>query len=247
MQNTLNPVLEEILKTGNTKTVDGKTRKVNAQISIEEGHLIENCIKDLQAEVSVEVGLAFGTSALFICEALKKTPDTKHYVIDPFQMYEESYGGIGLNNLKKSGFENIVEFIDKPSHLALTMLEARNVKVDFAFIDGWHTFDHALVDFFLIDKILKVDGIVIIDDADWAAIGKVCSFISKNRAYKFIGGSVQRSHLKNDRHNSGKTGAVRNLKNIFKNHTEDNSVKYGAMAFKKVSVDDRRWDHYEEF
>ena len=73
----MNPVLEEILTTGNTKTLDGKTKKVNSQISIEEGALIQKCIEELQAQVSVEVGLAFGTSALFICEAPKKNSADK--------------------------------------------------------------------------------------------------------------------------------------------------------------------------
>ncbi|HMS66384.1 MAG TPA: class I SAM-dependent methyltransferase [Ignavibacteria bacterium] len=241
----MNPILEEILVTGNTLTVDGKIKKVNAQISGEEGALIQKCISDIQAEVSIEVGLAFGTSALFICEALRKSSVTKHYVIDPYQMYEESYGGIGLNNLKKAGFGEIIEFIDKPSHLALAMLAERNVKADFAFIDGWHTFDHTLVDFFLIDKLLKIDGIVILDDSDWAAVEKVCSFISKNRSYKFIGGSVQRSHLNKKKDQSLISNPKSFIKNILRNDIDEH--KYGAMAFKKVSVDDRRWDHFVNF
>lgn len=243
----MNPVLEEIITSGTTKTVNGNLKKVIGQISAEEGKLIQECINITGAEVSVEVGLAFGTSALFICEALKKTPLTKHYVIDPFQMYEDSYGGIGLNNLKKAGFENIVEFIDKPSHIALAELETKNVKVDFAFIDGWHTFDHALVDFFLIDKILRIDGIVILDDSDWNAVKKVCSFISNNRAYKFIGGTSARSFKSKKDNSSGPVKYIKKIKNKFRNSGEENPNAFGAMAFQKVSNDDRRWDHFIDF
>lgn len=243
----MNPVLEEILTTGNTKTADGKTIKVNSQISIEEGVLIQKCIDELQAEVSVEIGLAFGTSALFICDALKKTPHTKHYVIDPYQMQEQSYAGIGLNNLKRAGFGDIIEFIEKPSHLALAMLEEKNVKADFAFIDGWHTFDHTLIDFFLVDKILKTDGIVILDDSDWKSVEKVCSFISKNRSYKFIGGSSQRSYLHNSDDQSSRKSPFNKIKNLFGKKSSGSKPKYGATAFKKISSDDRRWDHYADF
>lgn len=239
----MNSVLEEIISTGSTLTVDGNKRKVIGQITKEEGKLIQNCIKELNAEISIEVGLAFGTSALYICEALNKTERTKHYVIDPYQMYEESYGGIGLNNLKKAGYEGIIEFIDKPSHIALTELELKNIKADFAFIDGWHTFDYALVDFFHVDKILRVGGIVIIDDSDWDAIRKVCSFISTNTAYKFIGGSPQRSHLKKN----NPKGIFKKISDFFKT---DSSVKenlYGAMAFQKTGKDTRSWDHFVNF
>lgn len=240
----MNSVLEEILDDGVTKTLDGEIQKVKGQISIEEGKLIQRCIREADAEVSVEVGLAFGTSALFICEALKKSPGTKHYIIDPYQMYKESYGGIGLNNLKKSGFSDIIEFIEKPSHQGLVQLEQKNVKADFAFIDGWHTFDYALVDFFLIDKILKTGGIIIIDDTDWPALKKLSSFVEKNLSYKFIGGSVQRSHLKK---NNTFKNQFRKIKNLVFGQDGNESKLFGAMAFRKISDDKRNWDHYSEF
>jgi len=42
--------------------------------------------------------------------------------------------------------------------------EAQGERIDFAFIDGAHTFDHVLVDFFYIDRMLNVGGIVAFDD-----------------------------------------------------------------------------------
>ncbi|MBL8006840.1 MAG: class I SAM-dependent methyltransferase [Ignavibacteria bacterium] len=243
----MNPVLEEIISTGNTRTISGGIKKVIGQISPEEGKLIQDCINKTGAEISVEVGLAFGTSALYICDALFKSDKTRHYVIDPYQMYEDSYSGIGLNNLKKAGYENIVDFIDKPSHQALAELERKNVKADFAFIDGWHTFDHALVDFFLIDKLLRIDGIVILDDSDWKAVRKVCSFISNNRAYKFIGGTSKRSYINENVHRSGLKKYFNRMKNFFKGYVDDEQKRFGAMAFQKVSGDDRRWDHFVDF
>ncbi len=240
----MNPIIQEIFDKRTTKSVDGKTVKVLGQISFHEGELIRKCIEEINAEVSVEIGLAFGTSAMFICEYLKKTPKTRHYVMDPFQMYDASYGGIGLNNLMKSGFEKLVEFIDKPSQLALPELEQRNIKVDFAFIDGWHTFDHTLVDFFFVDRILRVGGIMIIDDTDWPAVKKLVSFIETNRSYQFIEGTTPRTFKKKSSENRGSPFTA--LKNILNNDT-DKEKTYGAMAFRKVSDDKRSWDHYIEF
>ena len=240
----MNPIIQEIFDKRTTQSVDGKTVKVLGQISVHEGELILKCIEEIDAEVSVEVGLAFGTSAMFICEYLKKTPKTRHYVMDPYQMYDASYGGIGLNNLKKSGFGDIIEFIDKPSQLALPELEQRKVKVDFAFIDGWHTFDHTLVDFFFVDRILRVGGIMILDDTDWPAVKKLVSFIETNRSYEFIEGTPPRTFKKKASANKGSLFTA--LKNILSNDT-DTIKTYGAMAFRKVSDDERSWDHYNEF
>ncbi|MBK9228804.1 MAG: hypothetical protein IPL67_17540 [Ignavibacteria bacterium] len=71
----MNPIIQEIFEKRTTQSVDGKTVKVIGQISVHEGELIQKCIGEIDAEVSVEVGLAFGTSAMFICEYLKKTQD----------------------------------------------------------------------------------------------------------------------------------------------------------------------------
>jgi hypothetical protein len=57
--------------------------------------------------------------------------------------------------------------------------------VDFAFVDGWHTFDHVLVDFFYIDRLLRVGGIVVFDDASMPAIHRICRYIATNRQYRF--------------------------------------------------------------
>ncbi len=240
----MNPIVEEIFDKRTTQSTDGKTVPVNAQISRHEGDLIRRCVDEISAEVSIEVGLAFGTSAMIICECLRKTANTRHYVIDPYQMYEASYGGIGLNNLRRSGFGEITEFIDKPSQLALPELVQRNVKADFAFIDGWHTFDHTLVDFFFIDQLLKEGGIVILDDTDWPAVKKLVSFIESNRSYRFISGTPPRTFKKT--HKTGKASFLSAAAELF-NSKQESVHNYGAMAFRKLSDDIRRWDHYEDF
>jgi len=68
----------------------------------------------------------------------------------------------------------------------LPELERSGQRVDFAFIDGWHTFDFTLVDFFFIDRMLKVGSVVAFDDANWLAIRKVCRFVKMNLAYSVL-------------------------------------------------------------
>ncbi|MFZ1322537.1 MAG: class I SAM-dependent methyltransferase [Ignavibacteria bacterium] len=242
----MNPVLEEILKTGYTQKLDGSPHKVIGQISEEEGLLIQECAKECRANNSVEIGLAFGTSALFICESLRKNKNTKHYIIDPYQNFDHSYGGIGLNNLKRAGFENIIHFIEKPSHLGLAQLESEKVMVDLAFVDGWHTFDHVIVDFFMVDKILHEGGIVIMDDSDWPAIEKVCSFIKSNRSYEFIKGTPKRSDMGNSPQSGNGNNISGKIKKLVTKKPVDKPI-YGAMAFRKISHDKRSWDHFIDF
>lgn len=69
----------------------------------------------------------------------------------------------------------------------LPALEAAGRRVDFAFIDGWHTFDYAMVDFFYIDLLLRPGGVLVLDDAwSYRAIRKLARYIVKHRRYRPI-------------------------------------------------------------
>ena len=177
-------VLDEILRTGFVKSADDEPVELNSQISKEEGEFLQKLILELKPKVSVEVGLAFGISSLFICEALAQVQAERHIIIDPYQL--SYWKGIGLNNLKKAGYEKLIDFKEVSSHRALPQLEAEGVKIDFAFVDGWHTFDYVLMEFFYIDRLLRVGGVVAFDDTFYRSIRKVCRYIITNRAYTVI-------------------------------------------------------------
>ena len=54
---------------------------------------------------------------------------------------------------------------------------------DFIFIDGWHTFDYTLVDFFYANLLLKINGFIIIDDVLHAGVKSCINYLTSN--YKF--------------------------------------------------------------
>lgn len=186
MEIELNPVLKQILETEHVETKSGERVPVFAQVSRNEGEFLHKLVSDLNPTVSLEIGLAYGVSAMFICDALEKRAATRHICIDLAQLGEPWHGN-GLNNLRKAGHEEIIEFYNEESQVALPRLESEGKKVDFAFIDGAHTFDHALVDFFYVDRMLNVGGVVAFDDAEFPSVRKVLRFIVKNRNYRVIG------------------------------------------------------------
>ena len=172
----MNPVLKRILETGYVRSANGELVKLYGNIPAEEGEFLQQIIAEVKPKVSLEVGLAFGISALFICEALTKVQALRHIIIEP-----DDWGG--LNNLKEAGYEHLIELYKMPSFRALPQLEAEGRKIDFAFIDGMHTFDYVMGDFFYIDRLLRVGGVVVFDDANWKSIRKVCRYILTNRSY----------------------------------------------------------------
>jgi predicted O-methyltransferase YrrM len=250
----MNSVLSEMLNTGTTKTADGAgTVKLHSAISKSEGQLLQKLVRKIDPTISLEVGLAYGVSALFICEALNVRKGTQHIAVDPNQhggSWGDSWEGIGIANLHRAGYGDIVRLIESPSYRALSELERSGQQVDFAFIDGWHTFDFALVDFFFIDRMLKVGGVVAFDDANWPAIRKVCRFVKTNMKYSVIGvdgpeptPSLKRRLLERFLGNEPFRRFVR------PDIVTDQKIGLAGscIAFRKDAVDKRRWDHFVDF
>jgi predicted O-methyltransferase YrrM len=198
----MNEVLRLILSTNSVVTDTGITRPLEGNIPEQEGAFIQEIIKQTQPKISVEIGLAYGISTLYICEALQEVNAIKHIVIDPIQNLPYGnlpYGrdspsgweGVGLTNIRRAGYSDIVDFHDVPSYQYLAQLSAEHATIDFAFIDGAHNFDYVLVDVFLIDKLLKRGGIIILDDVSYPSIRSVCRYVLSNLRYKCIGPRVK--------------------------------------------------------
>jgi len=249
----VNTILNEILRTGMVNSVNGQFKKVHSNISPQQGEFLQQIILDLKPKITLEIGLAYGISALFICDKIQNIPDSYHIIIDPHQL--TGWEGIGINNLKKAGYEGIIKFYNQISALALPHIIEEGIKIDFAFIDGMHTFDHTLVDFLYIDQLLNVGGIVVLDDTNLPSIRKVCRFIVKNRRY-----SVYRCLENVDSQLSLEQQLLRIQAytceidmEILKSEIVQPDFELGlfpstrCIAFKKEAEDTREWNFHQEF
>lgn len=253
----MNPVLEGIITTGLTKTPGGEKVEVKPEsIGLKEGKYLQKIITDLDPLTTLEIGMAYGVSSLYICDALKRRAGTKHIIIDP-QDSAMPWFKIGFNNLRSAGYGDIIEHHNMKSYEALPQLLSNGQKIDFAFVDGWHTFDYAFVDFFYIDKMLNVGGVVVFDDADWPSIRKLCRYIATNYSYsvvrpmypihdsrKSIKRSLVHKLLKAPR-------AAKKMWYYFSPEVLETDFDLGlngsCIAFKKESEDTRRWDFHQSF
>ena len=150
---------------------------VSSSIGLELQKLME-CVKP---KVCLEVGCANGVSAMFICEKLKSLDGKKHVIIDPgqFTRWEdrEGFHWTGLLNLEKCGFLSMVEFYPMKSQTILPRLLDEKLKVDFAFIDGFHIFEQVMIEFYYIAKMVTIGGYVVLDDAHFPAIQQAVRYI----------------------------------------------------------------------
>src|SRR5207244_2103367 len=77
---------------------------------------------------------------------------------------------------------------------ALPDLIRRGEKYEFALIDGFHTFDQTLVDFYFVNRLLDPGGVVIIDDLHLPAVHRVARWISKLSNYKVVDTAKRSKH-----------------------------------------------------
>jgi predicted O-methyltransferase YrrM len=162
-------ILDSIYETRQVEDDRGVRHPLHSEITPDEGVMIASLILDNEIDRTLEIGCAYGLSSLFICGALSSRPDARHTIIDPFQSTE--WRGIGVANLRRAGY-GFFELIEETSEVALPRLFEQGRMFQFALIDGFHTFDHILVDFFLADRLLEVGGIVVFDDLHLPGVRK---------------------------------------------------------------------------
>lgn len=242
-----------MVKTGLTILPSGEYTEITGFIDPLCGILLQKIIRDLKPKISLEVGLGFGISTLYILESMHDTNGQKLIGIDPAQ-FDKHWRGGGLYNIRRAGYGSLYEFHENTSQQILPKLAENGQLIDFAFIDGWHTFDHTLIDFFYIDQMLNIGGIVVFDDVGYPSIRRVCEFIITNRTYDIYDtvrlkkqkslGMLIKTYIKNmisplcrtDTTPSPESKAtLSRISNVY------------FLALKKCSDDSRRYDHFVHF
>jgi predicted O-methyltransferase YrrM len=247
------PLLDEIESTGLTTLSDGTRVAIQGNIGPESGEVIERAIAATHPRTAVEVGLAFGISTLYILDAMRLHGGGTLIGMDPAQR-DSTWRGGGLYNVERAGFRNQYLFHERPSQIVLPRLAAAGTRIQFAFIDGWHTFDHTLIDFFFVDRMLDVGGIIAIDDVVYPSIQRLCHFILSNRDYKTV--DFASHHPSNKFRTSLKRFAKTALHPLVRdNFTPAASVlvqqraieAVQLIALRKEADDHRSFDHFVAF
>jgi len=179
--------LDTMLRSSAIFTPSGNYRRLHAQTKAPEHVELRKALTETHAKHTLEVGFAYGTSALVFAEHHQKmkNPGKCHTIIDPNQYGtgDGHWEGIGMENLKRVGFGSQVRLIEDSSVLALPALVGK-VVLDVALIDGYHLFDYTLMDIFYCLQMLRVGGILIVDDKRMKAITAVAKYVT--RAYKHV-------------------------------------------------------------
>jgi len=181
---THNPTLDEILKSQQVIDAEGNALPLHSHLPPEEGEVLQHWVGKFQPRRLLEIGLAYGLSSLYISDAIADWPPQCYHIIDPFQ--EQQWNGIGKRNLQQAGFwPGITHFSQRSEFCLPQLLEADN-RYDFAFIDGWHTFDQVMTEFYYINRMMEVGGIIVFDDVHLPALQKLLGYLLNYPCYKSL-------------------------------------------------------------
>lgn len=180
-------VLESMYAREPQRGADGLLHEIDryTRVSAAEGMALYGACVGSGITRTLEVGLAYGFSTVFLLAALERNGGGRHVAVDPYQ--EGDWHGVGVAtaalltgaaaNLDAGSFT----CIESRSEAALVDLQRRGETFGMVFIDGYHRFDDVLVDFTLAARMVPVGGLIVLHDRRLDSVKAVASWIGHDR------------------------------------------------------------------
>lgn len=192
--------------------------------------LFRHVVKNKPVEC-IEIGMANGVSTIAICSALKFNGKGRLISVDPYQTTQ--WNSQGLKRLEAASLNKYHTLMERPDYSVLPRLLDDNLRIDFGYIDGWHTFDYTLLDFWYIDKMLSEGGVVAFNDCGMRAVTKAIKFVMTHRAYiEEDVGLIKRYEASNF------------LKSVVRRLTD---FRTNDRYFRKIKGGEPDWNFYADF
>jgi predicted O-methyltransferase YrrM len=247
----MNAILEAIYRDQQILGPGGEIyRPFPVSIKRNEGEALYQLVRAVRPAQTLEVGMAWGLSTLFLCQALADNGGGQHTAIDPFQY---NFQHMGVENVRRAGLEQHLTFLEESSHLVLPRLVSEKRSFGVIFIDGSHLFDAVFVDFFFADQLIPVGGYLVFDDLWMPAVRKALRFVLANRHYQiaaeFLGPRAGwlRRHAQNAQYQWRKWRTGKHNRGTPSEMHFHLGHNVNWCVLRKTAADDRAWDHFAAF
>lgn len=147
-----------------------------------DGDVLRDLLLSERARSVIEIGLAYGASALAIAEALTTMADgAAHLIVDA---YQSSFAEAGWTALTAAGVEDVCTLVRERSQVALPELVSSGYQADAAFVDGSHHFHNVFVDLYFLGELVRPNGLIVVDDCEYPAVGAAVAYWVVNAGWK---------------------------------------------------------------
>lgn len=220
-------LLERLRAGGTVSTAEGRQLPLHSELPSLEAQLLQRWLRDQSPRRLLEIGLAYGISTLSILAALEEPP-RRYDIIDAFQ--HRDWHGIGLRHLREAGMPRGLVFHEELAELCLPRLLGNGARYEFAYVDGWHTFDQVAVEFYFINRMLEPGGVIVFDDVHLPSLQKLLAMVVRFPSYERV---PVPEDLRRDR-----VARVRRMAG---------APEFRLAAVRKLAEDQRDWDWFEDF
>ena len=117
---------------------------------------------------------------------------SQHFCVSPFQ---KEHSRIRRYCSEHQISTERIRFIPMRSDAALPSLDLGGRKLDFALIDGSHTFPEPIIDYYYVNDHLKVGGKLAIDDLSISSVGILHKFLITDPAYELVKIDAQKTGI----------------------------------------------------
>ena len=180
------PELANLIDAGETAGRSGSVHKISSMSTLNNLEVLHNLCNQIKPNRSLEIGLAFGGSAMLFAAGYHKAglpPAGQHTAIDPFQT--DVWDEVGLIALENARLRQYLDFRPAFSSVVLPQLVAEGAKFDLIYVDGSHLFEDVFVDFYFSTRLLTEGGIVAFDDSSDPHVRKVLRFVRTNCSFAY--------------------------------------------------------------
>ncbi len=248
--------LEKIFSTGMIEINEvGESVKVHSNTTIEQGLFLQKVFKLIKPINTLEVGLAYGISALFILEMHKEYNHGKgvHIAIEP----DEYWGKGAIKNIENAGLSSYFKVERCFSDEFLPIMYNNGYRIQYAYVDTTKRFDIVFQDCYFLDKILDIGGVIILDDCggSWPGVQRVARYMLNLPHYKLLDKTGKYKYSKIDRIKNLVTNiyikALPFKSLFFKQYNlisdQNLGIDYQCLVFQKTCDDNRDWKWDKSF
>lgn len=159
---------------------DGDFERVSLPVA--DSDVLHDLLLAEKPSTVIEIGLAYGSSALAIAEALVAAGpgDARHLIVDA---YQEFFHGSGWAAIIEAGLADLCCLMAERSQIALPRLLGDGFVADAAFVDGSHIFHNVFVDLFYLRELVRPGGLVILDDCNHPSVATAVRYFEVNTGW----------------------------------------------------------------
>jgi predicted O-methyltransferase YrrM len=148
-----------------------------------DGDVLRDLVLAENAHTVIEIGLAYGSSALAIAEALacNGSGQQRHLIIDA---YQNRFYGSGWGAIIEADIANLCLLFEERSQIVLPRLLSDRFVADIAFVDGSHIFHNVFVDLYYLRELVCPGGLVILDDCNYPSVATAVRYFQVNTGWQ---------------------------------------------------------------